>query len=55
MNNITEFKIKELVEELKKREAVKTIIIDPHEKYEINAGRTQRNDAGPVNIIIVYD
>ena len=46
--NIKKFTIKELVEELSKRESVETIIAEPYENKELNIN-------GPAIIIKVID
>lgn len=46
--NITEFSTKELVDELKERDGVDTIITEPYEKKVVNL-------EGPVIVLVVTD
>jgi hypothetical protein len=56
--DIKKFKTCELVEELKRREAVQHLFTKPYEKIEILVGGKKQDlqiNEGPVNILIVWD
>lgn len=44
-----------LVEELKKREAVETYIVEPYQSYQITVGEQTVSDIGPVVILRIAD
>ncbi len=55
MCDINQYKTKELVEELKKRNGIKFIDVNPYEQFKIRTDNYQLSNLGPVKIIAVYD
>lgn len=45
----------ELVEELKKREAVETVTVEPYQDYRIIVGDQEITDQGPTVILRIWD
>ncbi len=53
-----EFTTEQLVEELKKREAVQHIFTEPYKRIELFIGDKKQDlqiNEGPVNILIIWD
>ena len=53
--DLTKASTQELVEELKKREAVEAICVAPYEDYRITIGDKEMTDQGPAVILRIWD
>lgn len=45
----------ELVEELKKREGVDSVTVEPYELYSITVGNKKAEEKGPAVLLVVID
>lgn len=52
---LSEFSTNELVNELAKREGVRTLSAEPYQLYSITAGGKEIKDDGPAVILIIED
>ena len=53
--DLSKISTQELVEELKKREAVESICVAPYEDYRITVGDKEISDRGPAVILRIWD
>ena len=55
MNFLQEISTKDLVAEIEKRAGVKSIRVEPHERYAFDANNMHQESTGPVVVLIVSD
>ncbi len=55
MNPLGQYTTAQLVEELKRREGVKEMYIEPHIGFDIEAPYQSMSESGPATILVVID
>jgi hypothetical protein len=55
MNKLKFFSTKDLYNELKNREGVKNILINPYKEYKIITSEEELNEIGPAAVLVIID